>query len=80
MREHSARPPRRPWSLPLAGLRKPAYSACMNVPASKMPLAAYLALDEGADLKHEYVGGAAQAMAGGSIVDEIYLKVTIGAP
>jgi len=39
----------------------------MNVPARKMSLEEYLALDRQADVKHEYVAGAAHAMAGGTI-------------
>ena len=51
----------------LVGMPKQVYSGQMNVPASKMALAEYLALDKRADLKHEYVSGGAHAMAGGSI-------------
>jgi hypothetical protein len=38
----------------------------MNVPAKKMSVENHLALDRGADVKHEYVDGLAHAMAGAS--------------
>lgn len=39
----------------------------MNVPATRMSLGDYLVLDASGEVKHEYVDGAADAMAGGTI-------------
>lgn len=39
----------------------------MDVPAIRMSLGEYLALDASGEVKHEYVDGAAYAMAGGTI-------------